>query len=289
MVTVVEAYEQRGTAPLIACDFSPPRSGDPAFGEAAVALDADFICVAYSPGKTVRMDSVAAAATVKRDTGRDVIFNLSPRDMNRLAIQMHLLGAQALGLENVLVLQGDELSEKDLGRMKGVSDFRPTELVRSIREMNEGLDFKGLKLAAPTRFCAGATADLGRDLDREARLTHRKIEAGARYLVTQSVYTAIAIEEFRRSYAVVSGAGLDVPVLFGVQVLVQGGLVFGDVPESMKAALEAGRPGPEIALELARSLMAAGAEAFYVIPPILKGGARDYEAAGTVIRALRAS
>ena len=41
------------------------------------------------------------------------MFNLSPRDMNKLALQSRLLGAQAMGLENVLVLQGDPVTERD--------------------------------------------------------------------------------------------------------------------------------------------------------------------------------
>ena len=55
------------------------------------------------------MDPVSAASLVK-ESGKDVIFNVSPRDMNRLAIQMYLLGAQARGLQNVLVLKGDDFT-----------------------------------------------------------------------------------------------------------------------------------------------------------------------------------
>ncbi len=287
MATVTDLYTSKGGRPLIAVDFSPPRAGDPAFAEAARALDADLVCVAYSPGRSVRMDSVAAAATIKRRAGKDVIFNLSPRDMNRLALQMHLLGAQALGLENVLVLQGDAFSEKDLTRVTPVVDYRPTGLVHAIKEMNQGVDFKGLKLAAPTSFCVGATADFSKGIESQARLAHRKTEAGADFLVTQSVYDPAHVADFKGSYEAAAGRPLGVPVLYGVQVLVQGGLIFGDVPPAMKSDLERGRPGPEIALELLRSLMDAGCDAFYLIPPILKGGARDYEAAQRVLAALR--
>ena len=287
MDKITDLYANKGSRPLIAVDFSPPRSGDPAFAEAARTLDADLVCVAYSPGRSVRMDSVAAAATINRDAGKDVIFNLSPRDMNKLALQMHLLGAQALGLKNVLVLKGDEFSEKDLARLQSVDDYQPTELVAAIKEMNQGVDFKGLKLAAPTDFCVGATADFSKGIESEARLAVRKTVAGADFLVTQSVYDPAHVAEFARQYQAAAGHPLGIPVLYGVQVLVQGGLVFGNVPDSMRNDLESGRPGPEIAVELLHSLMDAGCDAFYVIPPILKGGARDYEAAQEVLAALR--
>jgi hypothetical protein len=63
--------------------------------------------------------------------------------------------------------------------------------------------------------------------------------------------------------------------------------VFGEVPAEMKRQLEKGRSGAEIALELLHSLMDAGCDAFYVIPPILKGGDKDYTAAAEVIEAIK--
>ena len=239
------------------------------------------------------MDPVSAASLVK-ESGKDVIFNVSPRDMNRLAIQMYLLGAQARGLQNVLVLKGDNFTGRELERVKDVSDFRPSELVQAIRAMNEGLDFKGLKLTASTDFCIGATADLGKGIESEAALAARKAAAGAQFLVTQSVYRAEDVRTFNERFAAAieqfaDAAGPPVPVFYGLQVLVSGGVIFGDVPEPLRAELERGRPGRDIALELAGVLREAGVRAFYVIPPILKGGRRDYPAAQQVLDSLRAS
>ena len=284
---VTERYAKGDGRPLIAFDFSPPRSGDPAFANEVAELEADFICVAYSPGKSVRLDSMVAAAMIKWHASKDVIFNLSTRDMNKLAIQTHLLGAQALNVENVLVVKGDDFSEKELGRLKGVNDFTPTELIQAIGAMNGGLDFKGLKLRSPTDLCVGAIADLGRGVQREARLVRRKVQAGAEFLITQSVYGADQPREFMERYADEAGEPLRTPVLYGVPVLAKDGIVFGELPDRVRHDLEKGRPGGEIALELIRSLMDAGCDAFYVIPPILKGGARDYAAAQEIMAALK--
>ena len=73
-------------------------------------VDADFVSVAYSPGRSVRVDSTAMAQVIGLSGDQDVIFSLAPRDMNKLALQNHLLGAQALGLENVVVLGGDDFT-----------------------------------------------------------------------------------------------------------------------------------------------------------------------------------
>ena len=271
--------------PVVICDFSPPRGSDPALLSGAQDLSPDFICVAYSPGKAVRLDPVIAAHAVRQQTGRDTIFTMATRDMNRLAVQNHLLGASLLGLDNVIVVGGDAFTGRDLAAVKDVRDFRPTELIASIKSMNEGLDYKGLKLRAPTDFCVGATIDLGRGVEREARLTRAKAAAGADFFITQPVYELEHIERFLEVYQAATGEGLSQPVFWGLQVLDYRGLVFGDVPQYIREELDGGRPGVDIAVELLDEFLAAGITNVYLVPPILRGGLRDYEAAQWVLDA----
>ncbi len=292
MATVTEIYAAKGRAsggrePLIAYDVSPPRSGDGGFAAEIAALDADLMCVAYTPGRAVRMDTIAAAATIKWHARREAIANVSCRDMNKVAVQAHLLGAQALGVENVLVVRGDDFSEKDQGRVKPVNDYRPTELIRSIKEMNAGRDFRGFKLAAPTAFCVGATLDPNKGIEPQVALTLKKIEAGADFFIGQSIYAPALAAAFLRRFEARAGRRIGVPVLWGIQVLAPGGLVFGEVPEATKRDLERGRSGVEIAIETARALLELGCDAFYIVPPIMKGGARDYAAAQAVLKGIR--
>lgn len=285
---LTERYlQQRGNGPLIAYDYSPPRSADLSFVKSLEMVDAEFVCVAYAPGKSVRLGSMVAAATIKNHGRQDAIFNMSTRDMNKLAIQTHLLEAQALGLENVLVVRGDDFNEKELTRLKVVNDYRPTELMEAIGAMNAGIDFKGLKLRLPTDFCIGAIVDLSRDLSREVRLARRKIEAGARFFITQSVFSGTEVKAFLDRYAEEASRPLDIPVLYGISILVKQGVVFGPVPPRTVRELEQGRTGMDIALEVHESLAAVGCDAFYVIPPILKGGSRDDETGAAFITAIK--
>lgn len=274
---------------LIACDFSPPRSADLAFANDAATLAADFICIAYNPGRAVRLASSTAAAILQRRPGAQTIFNLATRDMNKLAMQTHLLSAQALGLENVLVLRGDPFPERDLRLVKPVDDYSPTDLLRAIKEMNAGFDFRGTRLQAPTSLCAGAAVDLGRPLAGEAALAARKVEAGAEFLMTQALFAGATVTEFRGLYQQLAGHSLDVPVLYGVAVMVKDGVLFADMPERYRKDLANGRPGTDIALEVVGDLRRAGCDAFYLVPSIMRGGARDYAAAQAVIAAMRRS
>ena len=81
--------------------------------------DADFIAVAYNPGRAVRANSAMLAAAVQGRMGIDATFTLATRDMNQLALQSQLLGAQMLGLENVIVVQGDPIFAYGLGAHQG--------------------------------------------------------------------------------------------------------------------------------------------------------------------------
>jgi 5,10-methylenetetrahydrofolate reductase len=265
------------------CDFSPPRAGDPQLCDEAAALDVEFISIGYNPGKSVRADSAMLAAAIKQRVGKEVMFTLATRDMNKLALQSHLLGAQLLGLENVMVVRGDSFSERDLARAKEVGDFKPTELIAAIAAMNEGLDYRGTRLPAGTNFCIGACVDLGRGIEPEARLAQRKVQAGAHFLVTQPIFDVVDAERFRDTFIAILPEPLTLPVFFGLQVLERDGVIFSSVPEAIRDQLARGRSGVQIALELYWGFQESGIHNVYLVPPIRRGGARNYGAAREVL------
>ena len=271
----------------IVCDFSPPRGGNPGLLDGAASLDPDFLSIAYNPGRSDRINSVAVAAWVKANMGQDVIFTIATRDMNTIAIQSLLLGAQLLGLENVVVVQGDPLTARDRERLTQVNDVRPAELIESIQGMNEGIDFRGLKLRQPTSFCVGATIDLSRGLDAEAALTRRKVEAGAEFFLAQPTFDAKISQGLSDVYARDFGEELAAPVHHGVQIMSADGVRFADIPKWVTHDLDSGRSGEDIALQVIRAYVDAGITHFYLIPPILRGGRRDYAAAARVMATAR--
>lgn len=284
MVRVVDCCYEATGRPGFICDFSPPRSGNIAEVKRA-DIPADFISIAYNPGRVVRANSAMLAAAIQREMGKETVFTLATRDMNRLAIQSLLLGAQMLGLENVVVVQGDQFNNRDRALL-AVNGYRPTELIAAIRAMNEGLDFRESSLREPTAFCVGATLDLGRGIEDEAELAVRKVDAGANFLMSQPIFDPDDAHRFRDSYERQGGSPLAVPVFFGLQILEQGGVLFSSVPDGVRAELEGGRSGVEIAVELYQRFQDAGLNDVYLMPPIRRGGARDYGAAREFFRRL---
>ena len=269
-------FEATGHTTII-CDFSPPRSGNPEVVKQA-QMDADFISVAYNPGRAVRASSAMLAAAIQR-SGKNAVFTLATRDMNKLALQSQLLGAQMLGLQNVLVVQGDPFGQKDQGRVASVDDYHTTGLLAAIAQMNQGQDFKDGQLKSPTDFCVGATVDLGRGIEEQAQLAVRKVQAGAEYLITQPVFNVDHVARYRESYAYQAGKAGTLPIYFGLQILEKDGVLFSSVPESVYGELEEGRSGIDIALELYQKFQEARLNNIYLMPPIKRGGARNYEAA----------
>ena len=266
--------------PAFICDYSPPRSGRPADAPAPPG-SADFISAAYNPGRAVRMNPIAAAAVLRDRYDAEPIFTLATRDMNRLALESLLLGAQALGLENVIVVAGDSFGPRDMAG--AVDDYRPSELIAAIADMNTGTDHRGSRLRAPTDFCIGATVDLGRGTASEAKLAARKVDAGAHFLITQPVFDRAEIGRFADAYARAAGTLPSVPIFYGVGLLEQDGVSFATVPDQVTGDLAAGRSGVDIALETWEGLKAAGARDCYLVPPIRRSGARNYAAAAAFL------
>jgi len=279
MVVISDILQQTHRRPLVICDFSPPRGPGTDLLEPARDLDVEWISIAYNPGRSVRVNPAFAAQWIKANTGKDVVFSLATRDMNKLAMQSQLLGAQMLGLQNVVVVQGDPFGEQDRARVVSVNDYQPTGLIAAIAQMNQGVDFKQSNLRMPTDFCIGATVDLTRGIVEEAQLAARKVQAGAEFLITQPIFDVDQVARFRESYAHHVGNAGTLPIYFGLQILEKDGVVFSSVPESVRKELEGGRSGTDIALEVYEKFQEARFNNIYLMPPIKRGGARNYEAA----------
>ncbi len=284
MSKVTEQCSAATGRPAFICDYSPPRSGRP--DDAPAPPPADFISVAYNPGRAVRVNAAAMAAVLRQRCNVDAIFTLATRDMNRLALQSLLLGAQALELQNVIAVAGDPFPATDAGAAT-VDDYRPTELIGAIANLNAGVDYRGRNLRAPTDFCIGATVDLGRGIAGAARLAARKVSAGAQFLITQPVYDAAAVGRFNDAYydayhnadRDAAGPPPNVPIFWGIGLLEPDGISFASVPPPMLNDLSKGRSGVDIAREIWAALQDAGVNDCYLVPPIRRSGARNYAAA----------
>ena len=114
----------------------------------------DAINVPDLQNAIMRLGSLSVCTLLKAK-GMEVIFNLSCSDRNRLALQSELLNASALGLKNVLLLQGDPPSIGDHFEAQAVFDLDVMGLLGAAKRLQEGYDLMGNDLNGKPQFCVG--------------------------------------------------------------------------------------------------------------------------------------
>jgi methylenetetrahydrofolate reductase (NADPH) len=102
----------------------------------------------------VRMASWAACKIIK-DLGAEPVLQVTCRDRNSIAIQADLMGASALGIQNVLCLTGDPVKVGDSPDSRSVFEYESIKLLQTASNLQIGRDAQNLKMNAPTRFFLG--------------------------------------------------------------------------------------------------------------------------------------
>ena len=185
----------------ITAEVSPPLSADPEdlLSRASVLEGwADAVNVTDGASARAHMSSVAAASILLR-SGIEPVLQMTCRDRNRIALQSDLLGAAALGVENVLILRGDDPSAGDQPDAKPVFDLESRELMETARRMrDEGVLPSERRLSGRPRFFVGAAdvpMDPGDGKWSPAALD-AKLDAGARFVQTQFCFDAALVRKY---------------------------------------------------------------------------------------------
>jgi methionine synthase / methylenetetrahydrofolate reductase(NADPH) len=205
---------------VVSVELDPPRGLNPAKMLAGArmlkSVGVDAVNVADSPMARVRMGALALCFLVQTEVGVETILHFTTRDRNLMGLQSDLLGAHALGVRNILALTGDPPSLGDYPNATAVYDIDSIGLAAVLRGMNEGNDAAGAPIGMQASFTIAVAADPTRaDLPEETDRVHRKISAGADFVMTQPVYEMATWKEFLRIYEERHGP-LPVPVMLGI-------------------------------------------------------------------------
>ncbi|MBW4699796.1 MAG: methylenetetrahydrofolate reductase [Aphanocapsa lilacina HA4352-LM1] len=203
---------------LITAEVMPPKGPDiEAFLEKATLLKnrVHAVNVTDSNRAVMRMSPLAASALLVQ-RGIEPICQLACRDRNRIALQGDLLGAEALGIHNILALTGDPVGCGDHPQARAVCDLESVRLLRVIGGLNRGFDSAGNALSSPTRLFAGAAIDpqCASEAGLRSRF-RRKMEAGARFFQSQLITDFERLAWFMDAIAHESAR----PVLAGIFLL----------------------------------------------------------------------
>ncbi|MDX1514044.1 MAG: methylenetetrahydrofolate reductase [Gammaproteobacteria bacterium] len=187
---------------IVTSELNPPKGVrlDELFRKAeALKRHVDAFNLTDSHAAHMTMTPLAAAHLLAR-RGIEPILQITTRDRNRIALQSDLLGAFALGIENVVFMGGDPPSAGDHPDAKPVFDVYSSLMLRAATSMENGHDMAGNPLKSNPTFCLGAVCNPGADdLDDELRRMEEKIDAGARFFQTQAIFEPQKFERFVRA------------------------------------------------------------------------------------------
>ena len=155
-----------------------------------------------NPGGTPAISPEMFCAEIKK-TGIEPLVHFALRDINRNECESLLYGLAGAGVKNLLVLTGDYPTSTGFqGKAKPVFDLDSVQALQMINALNNGLEDDSTSkknILKSTDFFAGAVISPFKQTEAELMGQYyklkKKIEAGAKFIVTQVGYDARKLQE----------------------------------------------------------------------------------------------
>ncbi|HZG68909.1 MAG TPA: bifunctional homocysteine S-methyltransferase/methylenetetrahydrofolate reductase, partial [Herpetosiphonaceae bacterium] len=249
---------------VVSVEIDPPKGHNPrkCLEGARMLKEAgvNFINVADSPMARVRMGPLAMCALIQQETGLETIIHFTTRDRSLMGLQSDLLGAHALNVRNILTLKGDPPALGSYPGTSGVFDVDTLGLVKVAAGMNAGKDTSGSDIGLPTNFLIGIPLNHNApDVDHEIEKFRLRVEAGARFAMTQIAYDVEGLRDFLHRLG-----PSPIPIILGIlplQSFRQAEFLLNEVPgiapteEALQRMHAAGPNGRQEGVKMARELL----------------------------------
>jgi len=268
-------FIEKANSTLFSYEIIPPNRGgsiDKVFNlvEQLVPFDPPFIDltsrsaeVYYDKnegGKVVRYirrkrpGTIGISAAIKNKFNIETVPHILCRGFTRQETEDALIELNYLGINNVLVVRGDELRKDPRNSPGRTRNKYASDLVKQVYSMNSGLYLEDLMETAPTNFCIGVGGYPEKHFEApnmltDIKLLKAKVDAGADYIVTQMFYDNSNyfkfVDECRAS-------GITIPIIPGIKILsTESHLTalpkyfYVDIPEKLSSKI-IGKPKEEI-------------------------------------------
>ena len=211
---------------------------------------------------SVMRTSTLATCVALKNAGLNPIYQATCRDRNRIALQSDLLGAAAMGIDNILCLTGDHTKMGDHPGAKPVFDLDSVSLLHTVSQLEKGVDLAGNPLVGePPKFAKGAVVSpISDSVDAQLAKMERKVMAGAEYFQTQAVFEPekfIAFMEKAKQFGKPVQLGVIIPKSAGMAKFMNNNVAGVHVPQWMidelaadKERAKAGITGVELAAKV---------------------------------------
>lgn len=137
-----------------------------------------------------KMSSVACCK-VSLDLAAEPVFQIAARDITRASLQTSVIGANAIGIKNILCITGDNASigPAPRGNMN-ILDIDSVQMLWILRKMRDDgvyLDGRTFK-NKPELFLGAATSPFASDPELQAIKDNKKVNAGAQFFQTNLIF-----------------------------------------------------------------------------------------------------
>ena len=249
---------------VVTAEVGPPKGIDASHvvHEATEYLTGiNAVNVTDNQSSVMRMGSLPTCVLMK-NAGLTPILQLTCRDRNRIALQSELLGAAALGIDNILCLTGDHTKMGDHPGAKPVFDLDSVSLLHTVCQLEKGVDLAGNPLVGEApKFAKGAVVSPCSDsVDAQLAKMERKVMAGAEYFQTQAVFDSekfISFMEKAKQFGKPVQLGVIIPKSAGMAKFMNKNVAGVHVPQWMidelaadKEKAKAGITGVELAAKV---------------------------------------
>ncbi len=238
---VIEHYNQ-AEAPLISFEIIPPKRGG-SIKKVFDSLDQvmkftpPFIDVTYhaaesyyeelSDGtikrhiKRKRPGTIGLCAAIKHKYGVDPVPHLICEGFTKEETEDALIELNYLGINNVLTIRGDAPDETVHRYKNGTYNDYAMNLVKQVKDINEGHYLEEIGNAQKMDFCIGVAGYPEKhfeapNLDFDIARLKDKVDAGGDYIVTQMFFDNEAFFRFEKKCR---DGGIEVPIIPGLKIL----------------------------------------------------------------------
>jgi len=176
----------------------------------------DAINIPDGPRAMSRMGAVYLAKILMDNVGIEPVLHYTCRDKNLLGIMSDLLGIEAVGIRNLLIITGDPPKMGDYPDATAVFDVDSIGLVNIVKNLNQGVDIGGNPIGTQTKYFFGVGVNPGAvSIEYELKRFEWKVKAGAEFAITQPVFDLDTFYNFYRKVE-----GFKIPIIAGIWPLV---------------------------------------------------------------------
>jgi len=145
-----------------------------------------------------KMSSIACCK-VAVDSGCEPVFQIASRDTSRTGLQSAVIGANAVGIRNILCVTGDNpmVGPEPTSNMN-IVDVDSVQMLWIMRKMrDEAVYLDGRNFRNPPKlFLGAATSPFAADPVLQAIKDHKKINAGAQFFQTNLIFEPERLDQW---------------------------------------------------------------------------------------------